>query len=58
MLPMNNDLLHTPDGMRDTYGQELARKQRVVDRIRDRVRLYGYEDIQSPSLEFYDVFSS
>ena len=58
MLPMNNDLLHTPDGMRDTYGQELARKQRVVDRIRDRVRLYGYEDIQTPSLEFYDVFSS
>ncbi|MBE6005933.1 MAG: ATP phosphoribosyltransferase regulatory subunit [Sarcina sp.] len=57
-LPINNDLLHTPDGMRDTYGRELAKKNMVVEKIRDRIRLYGYEDIQTPSIEFYDVFSS
>ena len=58
MLPINNDLLHTPDGMRDTYGEEMARKQSVIDRIKNRIHLYGYEDIQTPTLEFYDVFSS
>ena len=55
---LNNDLLHTPDGMRDTYGTELAKKERVLELIRSRIRLYGYESIQTPTLEFYDVFSS
>ena len=55
---LNNDLLHTPDGVRDTYGEELAKKRRVVEKIRERIRLYGFEDIQTPTLEFYDVFSS
>ena len=54
----NNDLLHTPDGMRDTYGEEMAKKQFVVNKIRDRIGLYGYEEIETPMLEFYDVFSS
>lgn len=54
----NNDLLHTPDGMRDTYGEEMAKKQLVVNKIRDRIGLYGYEEIETPMLEFYDVFSS
>ncbi|MBQ6636488.1 MAG: ATP phosphoribosyltransferase regulatory subunit [Lachnospiraceae bacterium] len=58
MLPFNNDLLHTPDGMRDTYGEEMAKKQSVIDRIKNRIHLYGYEDIQTPAIEFYDVFSS
>ncbi len=58
MLPINNDLLHTPDGMRDTYGEEMAKKQSLIDRIKNRIHLYGYEDIQTPALEFYDVFSS
>ena len=55
---INNDLLHTPDGMRDTYGAEMARKEQIMNRIRSRIHLYGYEDIQTPAIEFYDVFSS
>ncbi|MDO5132058.1 MAG: ATP phosphoribosyltransferase regulatory subunit [Eubacteriales bacterium] len=58
MESLNNDLLHTPDGMRDTYGIEMTRKQTVVGKIRERIRLYGYEQIQTPTLEFYDVFNS
>ena len=57
-MNLNNDLLHTPDGMRDTYGTEMARKSAIMNRIRNRIRLYGYEEIQTPSIEFYDVFSS
>ena len=44
--------------MRDTYGEEMAKKQLVVNKIRDRIGLYGYEEIETPMLEFYDVFSS
>lgn len=57
-MDLNNDLLHTPDGMRDTYGREMAKKSEIMTRIRSRIRLYGYEEIQTPSIEFYDVFSS
>ena len=57
-MDFNNDLLHTPDGMRDTYGKEMAKKSEIMSRIRNRIRLYGYEEIQTPSIEFYDVFSS
>lgn len=57
-MDLNNDLLHTPDGMRDTYGREMAKKSEIMSRIRSRIRLYGYEEIQTPSIEFYDVFSS
>lgn len=57
-IDLNNELLHTPDGMRDTYGTEMAKKSEIMNRIRSRIRLYGYEEIQTPSIEFYDVFSS
>lgn len=58
MQALNNELLHTPDGMRDTYGTEMMKKQEILQRIRTRSRLYGYEEIQTPTIEFYDVFSS
>ena len=57
-MDLNNELLHTPDGMRDTYGTEMAKKSEIMNRIRSRIRLYGYEEIQTPTIEFYDVFSS
>ena len=57
-MNLNNELLHTPDGMRDTYGTEMAKKSEIMNRIRSRIRLYGYEEIQTPTIEFYDVFSS
>ncbi len=54
---MNKKLLHTPEGVRDIYGKEYLRKQEVENRLHDTIRLYGYEDIQTPTFEFFDVFS-
>lgn len=54
---MNKKLLHTPEGVRDIYGQEYARKLWVESRLHDRLRSYGYQDIQTPTFEFFDVFS-
>ncbi|MGN0402132.1 MAG: ATP phosphoribosyltransferase regulatory subunit [Acetatifactor sp.] len=54
---MNRQLLHTPEGVRDIYGKEYSRKLEVEKRLRACARLYGYEEIQTPTFEFFDVFS-
>lgn len=54
---MSRKLLHTPEGVRDIYGEEYARKLRIESLILEKIRSYGYEDIQTPTFEFFDVFS-
>lgn len=54
---MNKQLLHTPEGVRDIYGKEYMRKQEVENRLHECIRLFGYQDIQTPTFEFFDVFS-
>lgn len=54
---MNRKLLHTPEGVRDIYGKEYARKLAVEELIHKQLNLYGYQDIQTPTFEFFDVFS-
>ena len=55
---MNKQLLHTPEGVRDIYGLEYERKIRVEGLLHDKLVSYGYRDIQTPSFEFFDVFSN
>ena len=54
---MSKKLLHTPEGVRDIYGKEYARKLQVEQKLHDIIATYGYEDIQTPTFEFFDVFS-
>ena len=54
---MNNILLHTPEGVRDIYGSEYADKLLVEKRLHKVIYGYGYEDIQTPTFEYFDVFS-
>lgn len=54
---MNKKLLHTPEGVRDIYGKEYATKLYVETKLHDMIEKYGYEDIQTPSFEFFDIFS-
>lgn len=54
---MNRQLLHTPEGVRDIYGKEYAQKLCVEEKLRRQFNLYGYQDIQTPTFEFFDVFS-
>ena len=52
------DLLHTPEGVRDSYGRENTAKRAAIEKIAEQIRLYGYEDLQTPSFEYFDVFSN
>ncbi len=54
---MSQNILHTPEGVRDIYGKEYAGKLAVESKLHESFRLYGYEDIQTPTFEFFDVFS-
>ncbi len=52
-----NSLLHTPEGVRDIYGDELQRKICLEERLRERIRSFGYNDIETPSFEYFDIYS-
>ncbi|MBQ7581256.1 MAG: ATP phosphoribosyltransferase regulatory subunit [Lachnospiraceae bacterium] len=55
---MRERLLHTPEGVRDIYGAEYAGKIRLQEQLTEQFHLYGYEEIQTPTFEFFDIFSS
>ena len=45
---MSKELLHTPEGVRDVYGKECARKLTIENKI---------NNIQTPTFEFFDIFN-
>lgn len=54
---MSYNLLHTPEGVRDIYDIECARKRKVQEDIHKVFHLYGYRDIETPTFEFFEIFS-
>ena len=49
-------LLHTPEGVRDIYHVECVRKNVLQRKLAKTLHLFGYQDIQTPTFEFFDVF--
>lgn len=54
---MKNKLLHTPEGVRDIYNAECKKKLYLQERLHKKFRQYGFQDIQTPTFEYFDVFS-
>lgn len=54
---MKERRIHTPEGVRDIYNGECARKNHLSDRMKDILKSYGYRDIQTPTFEFFDIFN-
>jgi len=54
-MSKTGDLLRTPRGMRDFAPDEKRRRDWVIDRIRRVFERYGYEPIETPSVELFDV---
>lgn len=50
------DLL-TPEGTRDLLFEECAAKRRITERLTDLFESYGYSEVMTPGLEFFDVFN-
>ena len=54
---MNRNLLHTPEGVRDIYGHECSDRCQVKHAISRKMQSFGFEEIDTPSFEFFDVFA-
>ena len=50
-------IFHTPEGVRDIYNGECSQKRKVQERIHRVFHQYGYEDIETPTFEYFEVFS-
>ena len=53
-----NNLLHTPEGVRDLYGDEYQKKLDTQSAVLNVLTKEGYRQIQTPTLEFSEVFAS
>lgn len=50
-------IFHTPEGVRDIINEECARKKILQNTIAEVFHRYGYMDIETPSFEYFEVFS-
>ena len=48
--------LHTAIGVRDVYGEELRKKRKIMRSIDEVFRSYAYDEIETPTFEYFDVF--
>ena len=54
---MRDNKLHTPVGVRDVLCEECAIKTDITEKIRENFRCYGYQQVESPTFEYIEVFS-
>lgn len=52
-----SELLHTPGGVKDTYGAECANRLKVQSTVHEVLNSYGFRDIQTPAFEYFDIFN-
>lgn len=50
-------IFHTPEGVRDIYSWECTQKKHLQENIHQVFQKYGYKDIETPSFEYFEVFS-
>ncbi|OPX45397.1 ATP phosphoribosyltransferase regulatory subunit [Ruminiclostridium hungatei] len=50
--------IYTPDGVQDILFDECYAKKEMEGRIRKTFRSYGFYEIETPTIEFFDVFST
>lgn len=53
---MRQQLVHTPEGVRDRYREECEKKLTLQKNLHSVLKRYGYRDIETPTFEYFDVF--
>ncbi len=49
---------YTPEGVSDILPEECSKKRKIEKKLRTLFSLSGYREIETPGLEFYDVYAS
>jgi len=55
---MEKNKLQTPEGVQDILERECYNKRELEARIKHEFILNGYNEVETPSFEYYDVFAS
>lgn len=55
-MTMERSLLHTPEGVRDIYNSECAKKLVLQENLHKLLKKYGYHAIETPTFEYFDIF--
>ncbi len=50
--------IYTPDGVQDILCEDCFQKRELEQKLRTLFRSYGFYELETPAIEFYDVFSS
>lgn len=50
--------IYTPEGFQDILFEECYNKKNIESKLRNYFRKTGYFELETPTVEFYDVFSS
>ena len=56
-MSYEQNLLFTPEGVRDIYGIECEKRHKIKADIHEIMKSYGFKDIQTPTFEFFDIFN-
>ncbi len=54
---MIEKMFHTPEGVRDVYNGECEKKRFLTKELGHTIHSYGYQDIETPTFEYFDIFS-
>jgi len=55
---MGNYRFHTPEGVSDMLPEDCRTKRGLEQKLRTLFALSGYREIETPGIEFYDVYAS
>jgi ATP phosphoribosyltransferase regulatory subunit len=55
---MSNYRFHTPDGVSDMLPEDCLVKRDIEQKLRTLFALSGYREIETPGIEFFDVYAS
>ena len=53
---MNYSMLHTPEGVRDIYNEEIEKHEIIISKLKKLVKSYGFDNIKTPTFEFLSVY--
>ncbi|MFH0971248.1 MAG: histidine--tRNA ligase [Candidatus Micrarchaeota archaeon] len=55
---LSDEILQPVRGARDFFGPEKAKRDKVLEIMKDNFKLYGYEPLETPALERMEVLTS
>lgn len=53
---VGNLKLHTPEGTADSLAAECSAKKQIENTLAGIFKAYGYDEVKTPTFEYYDVF--